>query len=178
MNHFVVISGCSGGGKSTLLSELRNRGFTVIEEPGRRLIRQEMLGSGRALPWVDMAEFLRRLIEMALDDHAKAPRESTQWVFFDRSLIDAASALQALKNEPVLASLGNAFTYHPRVFLAPPWPEIYVHDNERRHSLDAALSEFEQLREIYPTLGYTVSLLPKVGVSERADFVLRSLAES
>ncbi|MGE8398258.1 MAG: AAA family ATPase, partial [Comamonas sp.] len=33
MNPFVLISGCSGGGKSTLLSELQNRGYTVIQEP-------------------------------------------------------------------------------------------------------------------------------------------------
>jgi predicted ATPase len=30
---FVVISGCSGGGKSTLLSELQRRGHAVVEEP-------------------------------------------------------------------------------------------------------------------------------------------------
>jgi predicted ATPase len=31
---FVVISGCSGGGKSALLSELSERGHAVVEEPG------------------------------------------------------------------------------------------------------------------------------------------------
>jgi hypothetical protein len=34
MENFVTISGCSGGGKSTLLSELRRRGFATIDEPG------------------------------------------------------------------------------------------------------------------------------------------------
>jgi hypothetical protein len=34
--HFVLITGCSGGGKSTLLAELRARGHPVVEEPGRR----------------------------------------------------------------------------------------------------------------------------------------------
>jgi predicted ATPase len=37
MNRFVVISGCSGGGKSTLLAELGRRGHAVVEEPGRRI---------------------------------------------------------------------------------------------------------------------------------------------
>jgi predicted ATPase len=40
MNRFVVISGCSGGGKSTLLAELGRRGHTVI---GRRIVIEEML---------------------------------------------------------------------------------------------------------------------------------------
>ena len=31
MNRRVVISGCSGGGKSTLLAELKRRGFSAVE---------------------------------------------------------------------------------------------------------------------------------------------------
>ncbi|MPT22826.1 MAG: ATPase, partial [Starkeya sp.] len=41
MDRFVVISGCSGGGKSTLLTELARRGFAVVEEPGRRIVAEE-----------------------------------------------------------------------------------------------------------------------------------------
>ena len=33
---FVVLSGCSGAGKSSLLSELGRRGFPIYEEPGRQ----------------------------------------------------------------------------------------------------------------------------------------------
>jgi len=32
VDRFVVLSGCSGGGKSTLLSELGRRGYRVVEE--------------------------------------------------------------------------------------------------------------------------------------------------
>jgi predicted ATPase len=64
------------------------------------------------------------------------------------------------------------------VFLTPPWPEIYVTDPERRHGLDRALAEYCRLLEVYPSLGYEVSILPKIGVPERADFVLSALAES
>ncbi len=47
----VVISGCSGGGKSTLLAELARRGHAVVEEPGRRIVAQELARGGPALPW-------------------------------------------------------------------------------------------------------------------------------
>ena len=67
--------------------------------------------------------------------------------------------------------------FYRRVFLAPPWPEIYVLDRERRHNLEAALIEYSRLLETYPSLGYETIILPKVGVSERADFVLHTLAE-
>ena len=68
MNRFVVISGCSGGGKSMLLAELGRRGHSIIEEPGRRIVIQEMNAKGAALPWVDAAAFARRAITMALAD--------------------------------------------------------------------------------------------------------------
>jgi predicted ATPase len=61
------------------------------------------------------------------------------------------------------------------VFLAPPWPEIDKIDPERRRGLDMALAEYSRLIETYPSLGYRVLILPKVGVSERADFILNML---
>ncbi|MFT3804003.1 MAG: AAA family ATPase [Burkholderiaceae bacterium] len=175
MNHFIIISGCSGGGKSTLLAELHRRGYAVVEEPGRRIVREQTRTGGQALPWLDTVNFLRRTIDLALEDLADAPRSNSRWVFFDRGLIDAAAALQELTGDPVLNTLARAHRYHPHVFLAPPWPEIYVRDEERRHDIDAALDEFERLQRTYPALGYSVSLLPKVGVAQRADFVLDTL---
>jgi predicted ATPase len=60
--------------------------------------------------------------------------------------------------------------------MAPPWPEIYETDNERRHNLDAGVVEYERLIDACPALGYEVTILPKVGVAERAEFVLHALA--
>ena len=98
------------------------------------------------------------------------------WVFFDRGLIDAASGLASLTNEAVPTRLALAGRYHQRVFLAPPWPEIYVNDPERQYGLDDAITEYERLAAVYPALGYDVSALPKVDVNARADYVLNTLA--
>ena len=174
MNRFVVISGCSSGGKSTLLAELGRRGYAVVDEPGRRIVNEELAGGGLTLPWVDQTAFLRRAIAMALADRASAI-DSDGWVFFDRGLIDAAAGLQHLTGEPLLENLGRSHRYHRRVFLAPPWPEIYVQDAERRHGLDWAISEYSRLLEVYPSLGYEVSILPKASVAQRVDFVLDML---
>ena len=113
---------------------------------------------------------------MALANRASAGALNG-WVFFDRDLIDDDAALQHLTGEPVPAALGKSHRYHRRVFLAPPWPEIYVTGRERRHGLERALAEYCRLLEVYPALGYEISILPKTGVPERADFVLRALAE-
>lgn len=176
MDRFVIVSGCSGGGKSTLLAELGRRGYAVVEEPGRRIVQEELKGGGAALPWIDAVAFARRALALALADRrAAAAREG--WVFFDRGLIDAAVNLQQLTGEPVLTALARDHRYHRRVFLLPAWPEIYATDAERRHGIDAADAEYARLLAAYPALGYEVAVLPKVGVVERADIVLRTLAE-
>jgi predicted ATPase len=148
-----------------------------VEEPGRRIVLEEIKGNGSALPWLDMDAFLHRAIELALADRALASALKG-WVFFDRGLIDAASGLQESSGKPVLASLHHTHRYHRRVFLTPPWPEIYQADSERRHDLDIAIAEYTRLLDAYPSLGYEVFILPKMSVEERADFVLNILKEA
>ena len=175
-DRFVVISSCSSSGKSTLLAELGRRGHATVEEPGRRIARQELVGDGSALPWVNKAAFARRAIELAIADRRAAADRPAGWVFFDRGLVDAAAALQDLTGEPRLDTLGPAHRYHRRAFLAPLWPEIYVTDPDRRHGLDEAIAEYRRLLIVYPSLSYEVILLPKVSVATRVDFVLHALA--
>jgi predicted ATPase len=173
--NFVTISGCSSGGKSTLLAELRRRGFATIDEPGRRIVAEELKRGGTALPWVDAVAFARRAINMSLADRADAD-PSARWVFFDRGLIDAAAGLEHLTGEPVIESLGRIHRYNKRVFLAPPWPEIYTLDQERRHDFAEAVAEYDRLIAVYPALGYDIHVLPKVSVTERANWILAALA--
>ncbi|EJC79656.1 putative ATPase [Rhizobium leguminosarum bv. trifolii WSM2297] len=174
MSRLVLISGCSGGGKSTLLTELGGRGHAIIEEPGWRIVKQELEGDGIALPWNDMMAFARRAIEMAIADHTAAQGKAG-WTFFDRGLIDAAAALQHLTGEPILEGLSAAHRYNRSVFLTPPWPDIYVTDPHRRHGFDEAVAEYDRLAAIYPVLGYNVVILPKLSVADRADFILDRL---
>lgn len=171
---FVIISGCSGGGKSTLLAELARRGHATVEEPGRRIVTQELKTGGMALPWVDIEAFVRRAIATSLADLDDA-RAKSGWVFFDRGLIDAAVALEHISGESAERFEDDLFRFHRRVFLTPPWLEIYIRDEERRHGWDEAAAEYDRLLRVYLKLGFEAVLLPKISVMERADFVLRTL---
>ncbi|AYM63181.1 AAA family ATPase [Agrobacterium fabrum] len=170
MNRFIILSGCSGGGKSTLLAELARRGFATVEEPGRRIVIEETRNGGTALPWIDMQAFARRAIAMALEDRRVTPKEGL--VFFDRGLIDAASALHHISGDRFINTLRDTHRYNSLVFLTPPWPEIYRSDDERKHGFDAAVEEYERLVRDYEGLGYDIVVLPKLAVAERADLIL------
>lgn len=175
MPAFIILSGCSGGGKSTLLAALRRRGEVVIEEPGRRIVAEQRASGGTALPWVDGVAFARRAIDVSRSDLRSASGNPGR-VFCDRGLIDAAVALEHLTGEAAADTVGQTHRFHHTVFLAPPWPEIYEVDAERRHGLDQAIEEYRRLHHAYRALGFDISLLPKTDVSRRADFVLSALA--
>lgn len=177
MHRFVILSGCSGGGKSTLLAELARLGHATIKEPGRRIVAEEQASGGSALPWLDMPAFARRAIDMALADRERAS-QTTGWVFFDRSLIDAAAALAHASGDETVLDLCQRHRYHDTVFLTPPWPDLYAPDAERRHGLEAAIAEYDRLTALFPRLGYEIVLLPKVSVAERAAMLLARLGKA
>lgn len=156
-----------------MLSELQRRGHAVVEEPGRRIVSEELAKSGSALPWVDPGAFAQRAIGMARNDRARAA-EWAGWVFFDRGLVDAAAALEHVTGRPVLPACRGE-RYHRRVFMAPPWPEIHVRDADRRHGFEEAIAEYDRLLIAFETLGYDICVLPKSSVTERADFILATL---
>lgn len=111
---------------------------------------------------------------MAERDRANVSRAG-EWVFHDRGLVDAACALEHATGVPAEQTMQRYNRYFDRVFLAPPWPEIYRTDDERQQPLAEAVAEYRRLLETYTQLGYDICILPKVSVVERAEFVLSEL---
>lgn len=172
----IVISGCSSGGKSTLLEELARRGYATVEEPGRQIVQEALESGTDALPWVNPEAFVRRAIEIAAAS-LDAVRQTNAPVFFDRSSVDALAHFERLsiKTPGELKTLGEACLYSSPVFFAPPWRELYVQDEERPLPFEEAVREYDWLRIAYPARGYSLITLPKASVNARADFMLRTL---
>lgn len=175
MTGFVVLSGCSGGGKTSLLEALDRRGYETVPEPGLRIVREESAIGGRALPWVDPAAFARRALAMARADVAAALAAGSRPVFFDRGLIDAAAALDHALGLRAPENYGGQELFDRRVFLVPPWEENFRSSDERAHSFADACAEYERLIVVYRRLGFAPIILPHEGVEARADRVLAAL---
>jgi predicted ATPase len=170
----ILITGCSGGGKTTLINALADKGYVTVPEPGRRIVAEQKANSGKALPWIDLNAFSKRALAMAKDDLIEA-NKNKHLVFFDRGIIDAAIALEYSGGRVYRETLGETQHYSPEVFLAPPWREIYKSDADRKHGFDEALAEYERIGSALLELGYNIHMLPKVCVNDRVDFVLKTL---
>lgn len=173
---FFVLTGGPGSGKTTLIEALRERGFATAPEAGRGIIRDQMAIGGSALPWAEPTLFAEMMLAWEMRSHAAAMREAAP-VFFDRGVPDTLAYLQ-LCSLPVPEHMKIAalrFRYGRRVFIAPPWPDIFEQDEERRQTPQEAWRTYEAMAAIYPQFGYELVELPRVSVQERAEFVLAQI---
>jgi predicted ATPase len=172
----VVVSGCSGAGKSTLLSEMAARGYLVYPEPGRQIVKEQLHIGGDGLPWQNPFKFTELCVSRALFFFNTAmPKDKP--AIFDRSIVDNICWIERMGLAiPRSFSLAlQRYRYARRVFMTPPWKELFSHDRERRHSFEDAEAEYSGLLESYPANGYEVVLIPRGTSAERADFLERQI---
>lgn len=173
--HFYIITGGPGVGKTTLLEELELRGYTVVPEVAREIIREQMETGGDALPWANTERYKQMMLDRSVRSYRSAERQKHAGpVFFDRGIPDTlcyerllGSAIHEATERAVRECL-----YNPTVFLLPPWEEIYTTDTERKQDWEEVLLTHRVMMQTYRDCGYEVVEVPRVAVWERAEFVL------
>lgn len=171
-DRFVVLTGGPGSGKSTLLDELAREEITSTCEAGRGIIQEQAAIGGAALPWADRQLFAELMLSWEMRSYRQAQQRSGI-VLFDRAVPDVLGYLRTC-GLPVPAHVraaAEAFGYHRRVLIAPPWPEIFDQDRERRQDFDEAERTHEAMAATYTELGYELITLPKSDVATRVAFV-------
>ncbi|MBJ6132159.1 AAA family ATPase [Ochrobactrum sp. Q0168] len=173
---FIVISGGPGSGKSTLIDALEQRGFARTMEAGRAIIQNQVSNGGTALPWDDRALFAELMLSWEMRSYRFA-QDQTGLVFFDRGVPDVIGYLSlcGLPVPPHMETAAQQIRYNKTVFLAPPWPEIFGQDAERKQDFDEAVRTFAAMEETYRRFGYEIALLPKTSVEERVEFIQEKL---
>ena len=172
-----IITGGPGSGKSTVIDALGGHGICSMPEAGRAIIQDQVAIGGEALPWSDRRAFAELMLSWEMRSYRAALGLSGS-VFFDRGIPDVVGYLR-FSHIPVPPHVDRAaemFRYHHRVFVAPPWPEIFACDAERKQSFAEAQATYEAMIETYSALGYQPIVLPLDSVAERVKFVLAAIA--
>jgi predicted ATPase len=168
-----VITGGPGSGKSTLINALAGRGISTMPEAGRAIIQDQMAIGGEALHWSDRRAFA----ELMLSWEMRSYRAALRPVMFDRGVPDVLGYLR-LSNLAIPSHVNNAsriFRYHRRVFIAPPWPQIFELDRERKQTFEEAQATHKIMTETYSALGYELISLPLDSVQARVRYVLAAI---
>ncbi|MGC1305253.1 MAG: AAA family ATPase [Caulobacteraceae bacterium] len=174
---FFIVTGGPGSGKSTLIDALAAKGFAHMPEAGRAIIKDQVAIGGTSLPWSDRMAYAELMLSWEMRSH-QAARALAGPVLFDRGAPDVLGYLKLI-GAPALAHVQRAASnlrYNPRVFLAPPWPEIFTQDAERKQSVEEAEATCRVMIEVYSELGYELVHLPLASVAERVRFVRKTLS--
>ncbi|MCC5903767.1 MAG: AAA family ATPase [Halomonas sp.] len=174
MNHRFVITGGPGGGKTTILRALAERGYRVVPESARRIIK-ERLAAGLS-PRPDPVSFGQEILSSDIEKY----REATvcdHAIFFDRGVLDALYMLDAENalTFDEIAQYVQQYPYNGVVFLLPPWEEIYDTDSERDQSFEESIAVFGGMKKWYSQWGYKTLEVPHNSINERVSFILQSI---
>jgi len=170
--HLHIITGGPGSGKTSLVDALSEQGIRRMPEAGRAIIQDQVAIGGTALPWADKEAFANLMLAWEM----RSFRETVSArgpIVFDRGIPDVIGYLR-LCGLAVPASTMKAaelLRYANRVFIAPPWPEIFAQDAERKQTLAEAEHTYHAMVDTYSSLGYELVELPLMTVRERARFV-------
>lgn len=160
-----------------MVNALANLGYNTAMEPGRDIVRKELNRGGGALPWKDPLSFAIKCAELSIQRHDAASRRGNM-CFFDRSLVDAVSALAYEQSD--LAEqhmqLLSKYRYSDTVFMAPPWAEYFENDSERMHTFEDAVAEYDRLLATYTIAGYSIQMLPRASIPDRIEFILQHIS--
>lgn len=176
MGKLFVITGGPGSGKTSLIEALATCGYRTTVEAGRSIIREQLELGGQALPWSNATAFAELMLKREIQSYRKASA-SAQLVFFDRGIPDVVGFLRLMSLPvPPLAELSaRDLRYDRRVFIAPPWRDIFEQDAERQQTFTLAVATYDAMVTEYTHRGYELLPLPLASIDERVQFVLDSV---
>ena len=164
----VIITGIAGGGKSTVLDELKKKQIRVIDECARFLISKFQKEDPNKLPWNNREVFQDIVEVMQIENYYNNPI-----AFFDRGLPDEIAYRSMYVSKGVDKLINKCLEHrYDKVFMLPPWKEIYKQDEVRLETFDEACKIYDLLVEGYERVGYSVIEVPKASVEERVNFIL------
>jgi predicted ATPase len=175
-DNFIVFTGGPGSGKTTVINELKQRGFFCSEEAGRKVIQTQVELGGDALPWVNKEAFRDLMLKSEIESY-QHNQSKTELVFFDRGVIDVFG-YSNLENIYISDELLNSicgFKYNQKVFIFAPWESIFINDSERKQNFSEAIDTYNEMISAYRKFGYELVEVPFGSVNERVDFILASL---
>lgn len=170
-----IITGGPGFGKTELVNELRNLGYSCSGEFAHDLIAEQQSIGGEILPWKNPKLFQQEILKRRTAFFESV--EYDQIAFADRGIPDqlAFAQYRGFGFPERLSSVAKEYRYAPLVFITSPWPEIFRNNVVRTESFEEAVTIHDVITETYLSLNYQLIDLPLVAVKKRAEFILQTI---
>lgn len=172
----VVIIGGPGTGKTTIIEGLLAKGFCCYPEISREVTLEAKKQGIEQLFLENPLLFSELLLEGRKKQFYNAQKEPHDIVFLDRGIPDVLAYMHYIGDSyPAFFDLACREHTYAKIFVLPPWEEIYESDNERYENFEQATLIYNHLTETYQKYGYHLIEVPKGTVEDRISFILNQL---
>lgn len=176
MAQAILIIGGPGTGKTTLIEGLESRGFCCYPEISREVTAEAKKQGIEQLFLEKPLLFSELLLEGRKKQFTSAQQEPHEQVFLDRGIPDVLAYMHYIGDSyPAFFDQACRDHQYDRIFILPPWEEIYVSDAERYENFEQAKVIYQHLVETYQKYGYQLTEVPKGSVEDRITYILGAL---
>jgi predicted ATPase len=169
----VVIIGGPGTGKSTIIDGLTAKGYCCYPEISRQVTLEAKKQGIEQLFLEKPLLFSELLLEGRKKQYEDALKESHEIVFIDRGIPDVLAYMHYIGDSyPAHFDLACRENLYTKIFILPPWEEIYISDHERYENFEQAKLIYNHLVETYKKYGYELIEVPKDSLDNRILFIL------
>jgi predicted ATPase len=169
----IVIIGGPGTGKSTIIDGLIAKGFCCYPEISRQVTLEAKKQGIEQLFLENPLLFSELLLEGRKKQYTNALEEKHKIVFIDRGIPDVLAYMHYIGDSyPAHFDLACRENVYTKIFILPPWEEIYVSDEARYENFEQAKLIHNHLVETYKNYGYKLIEVPKDTLDNRILFIL------
>lgn len=174
--NIIVIIGGPGTGKTTLIDALAEKGYRCYPEISRDVTLEARKNGIEQLFLQNPLLFSELLLEGRKKQFLDACADKAETVFIDRGLPDVLAYMHYIGDSypPHFDQTCRNHVY-TRIFVLPPWKEIYTSDEARYESFEQAQHIYDHLLETYGKYGYTMTEVPKDTVANRVAYIEKHL---
>jgi predicted ATPase len=173
----IVIIGGPGTGKTTIIDGLVENGYCCYPEISRQVTAQAQQQGIEQLFLENPLLFSELLLEGRKKQFLDAHQEPHNIVFLDRGIPDVLAYMHYIGDSyPSFFDSACKEHIYSKIFILPPWEDIYVSDQERYENFEQAQLIHDHLVETYEKYGYELIEVPKDTVDKRILFILEQIS--
>ena len=172
----VVIIGGPGSGKTTIIENLLQKGHCCYPEISREVTLDAKKQGIDQLFLENPLLFSEMLLEGRKKQFKNALEETHDIIFLDRGIPDILAYMHYIGDKyPEAFDAACKEHVYTKIFILPPWEDIYVSDDARYENFEQAQLIATHLIATYKKYGYQLIEVPKDSIENRVSFVLNHL---
>ena len=173
----IVLTGGPGTGKTTIIDALIEQGYACFPEISRHVILEAKKQGIEQLFLEKPLLFSELLLEGRRKQYQQAIAEQAEIVFMDRGIPDILAYMHYIGDSyPAFFEQACKEYNYSKIFVLPPWEDIYESDEARYENFEQAKLIFNHLLETYQKYGYELVEVPRGTVEERIEYILSQLS--